>query len=120
MLEFLLSPIGKIVGYAVGILTLLGLVFGFYEIKIAEAKAEALATFNQQQLTQALADEQTYMKQMQTLEADKEAIQARNILLNGEIKDQADSASHIITNSKDTQTDPLFNEVLKELKGAKK
>ena len=50
MLAFLLTPFGRIVGYVAGGIMLVGLVFGWYELKIHEAKKEALASFNQMQL----------------------------------------------------------------------
>jgi len=117
MLAFLLTPLGRIIGYAGVAVLLCGLAFGWYEIKINQAKSEALATFNQQQLEQVVKDQQTLLNQMKVIQDQGQALQQSTDNLNKSIKDQADKADLTIKNSTDTQLDPLFNDVVKEIRG---
>ena len=117
MLSFLLSPLGKYAFYAVGIILIIGAVFGWYEIKIAEAKREALASFNQKQLEEVVKEQNIIISQMSALKAQEEAITEQTNKLNDNIKNKISHAEIVIKNSKDHSLDPIFNQILKSLRG---
>jgi hypothetical protein len=119
LITFLLSPFGKYIAAGVGILMLIGLAFGWYEVKISEAKHAALEQFNAQQLTQALKDKDTYIAQLKTVQAQLDAETAANAKLNDDIKLQDDQLQAFINSQNDIQNDPIFNQVLNQLKGKK-
>lgn len=118
-LSFLLSPFGKIVGYIFAGLLLVSLVFGWYEVKISEAKREALATFNQHQLEEVVKAQKLYDDDLKILQDKEREIQDSISKLNEDVNKKADKADETIRNSNDKNLDPLFNEILKNLKGRK-
>ncbi len=108
---------GKIVGYALGLISLAGVIFGWYELQISNAKKEALISFNQKQLEQVVKDQKTLSDEMQNLQIKEKTIEDENTKLNNTIKDVSSAAELAIKNSTDKQFDPIFNQILKSLKG---
>jgi uncharacterized protein HemX len=120
MIALLLTPFGKFLAAIVGLLALGAVIFGWYEVKISEAKKEALASFNQQQLEQAIADKNKYIAEMQTLQQDERNLENQNEQLNNQLQTQQTAIDSFINASKDTLLDPLFNQLLVQLRGKMK
>jgi FtsZ-binding cell division protein ZapB len=117
MLAFLLSPFGKIVGYAVGILFIAGLIFGWYEMKIAEAKREALVQFNKTQLEEVVKEKNTLIDQMKALQDQQAALESENNKLNDALNEKSEKVITIIQKSKDNNFDPIFKNMIEGLRG---
>jgi predicted negative regulator of RcsB-dependent stress response len=119
MLAFLLTPFGRIVGYVAGGIMLAGLVFGWYELKIHEAKKEALASFNQMQLEEVIKEKDAMAAVNKTLATNLQQLQEQNSVLDGRVKESAGIANAAVDATKDDQLDPIFNQILGSLKGRK-
>ena len=119
MVTFLLTPFGRIIAGALGFLAFAGLVFGWYEVKISEAKKEVLSTFNQQQLEQTLKEKDALILQIQQLDKDKQDLQNKNSDLNKKLTDEESALNDFINSQKDTSLDPIFNKLLEQIRGNK-
>lgn len=119
MISFLLSPFGKIISIIAGIIMIFGVVWGFYELKISEAKKQALSTFNQTQLEEVLKEKNNIILQMQTLQQDKQELEDQNSQLNDKVNADNLRIDQFINSLNDNTLDPIFNRLLNKLRNKK-
>jgi hypothetical protein len=120
MLAFLISPIGRIVAWGAGILTIISAALIWYNVQIYEAKKEALASFNQSQLQEVVKEQKQFIETQKNLQDKIDDLEAKNQLLNDAVKSASDKADQAIDASNDKQVDPLFNQTLKLLRNTQK
>lgn len=74
VLSFLGSPIGRIVGIVLAIISVAGMAWGMLQIHDAGVRNEALAKFNEKQLKQVIEDQRKFTQLQQEIKASQEKI----------------------------------------------
>ena len=116
--SLLLGPFGKLIGYGMGILTVLGILFGLWKMHDAEIKHEALLEFNAAQLKQTIADQATFQKQLADLKTKGDQLESENADLAKKIDEKTADVQTWLGSQVDTnKLDPIFNKTLKRLRG---
>ena len=119
MLSIILRPFMKYVPWLVGLILLVLGTFTWYQVKISEAKSQATIEYNNKQLQEVINEKNALDVQNKILQDSIDKQKAMVDEQNKTIQDLTDSVNSMIDNSGDKNIDPLFNEILKKLKGTK-
>jgi predicted nuclease with TOPRIM domain len=103
--------------YGTIIVFLLTSVFGYVKLKEHEAAKEALLQFNQAQLEQTIKENKIYADHEKALQEQVDQLSKQNTELNNLLQLKSDQVEAWINNQKDTTLDPIFNDVLKQMRG---
>jgi hypothetical protein len=116
--SLLLGPFGKLIGYGVGIMAVLAILFGLWKMHDAEIKHEALLEFNAAQLKQTIADQAIFQKQLADLKTKGDQLESANADLAKKIDEKTANVQTWLGSQIDTnKLDPIFNRTLKKLRG---
>lgn len=118
IVTFLMSPLGKIVGWIAGVLGIIMVLSVVYLAWKAEIKHEALLEYNRKQLEEVAKEKDKIIEQMKALEAAQQAIEQANSDLNKKVDDQTGNIQTWLGESLDGKAlDPIFNQMLNKLNG---
>ena len=103
--------------YGTIIIFLLTSAFGYVKLKEHEAAKEASLQFNQAQLEQTIKENKIYADHEKALQEQVDQLSKQNTELNDQLQLKSDQVEAWINNQKDTTLDPIFNDVLKQMRG---
>jgi hypothetical protein len=114
LLNFLTSPIGKIVGIVFLIMSFVGMGWGMLKIHEAGIRREALASFNKQQLEIVLKEQESYNRQTRMLQETQIRIMEALAKKIEETEKKVSSVEDWLNSSEAKKSDRASSIVLKE------
>jgi hypothetical protein len=120
--SFFGSPFGKIAGYVLAVVAIIGALWAALAIHDSHVANAAREAFNAQQLAIVQEENATYLKQIQTLEASEKALQAQVAIDDANLSSQTEKTITVIKTIKPNGCfdSNLFNKTLSAIKGKKK
>jgi len=111
------GPLRSFFIYGTIIVFLLTSAFGYVKLKEHEAAKEALLQFNQAQLEQTIKENKIYADHEKALQEQVDLLSKQNTDLNDQLQLKSDEVDAWINKQKDTNLDPIFNDMLKQMRG---
>lgn len=121
LLNFFLSPVGKIVGYVLGGLAAIGIVWGIITYHDSQVKKIALYEYNKRQLEQTIKDKADEVLKLQNLNNYQNDLLSTVQKQNDEVNKGTDNIKTYLSTlpKSDPSVDPVSPVILETLKKLK-